>query len=350
MADDVEAIIRSLEIGKFVLVGHSMGGKVAQIVAKRQPAGLERLILVGPAPPTPMEVPPEQRDAMLASYGSREGVLQALTILSGSVLPDPLREQVIEDTLSGQLAAKRAWTQSNMLADVSPGLEAVRTPVTVVVGDRDRVEEEGKLRAIFMRYFPQAQFRVLPGIGHLSPLESPESLAEACFKKLSNMAESKESKNKTLVLEAFGTLFNKRDYAAAERFWSPNYVQHSAHIGPGREGLFDLIRNTPSTLKWEHGVVLAEGDYVIVHSRYSGTGLPAAWVVADIVRMENGILAEHWDVIQDEATREQSKSGAPMFGRPFRITSIKPITFARELILAHSPINAESELLTQTPN
>ncbi len=131
------------------------------------------------------------------------------------------------------------------------------------------------------------------------------------------MAESKESRNKALVLDAFDALFNKRDYAAAERFWSPNYIQHSAHIGPGREGLFDLIRNTPSTLKWEHGVILAEGDYVIVHSRYSGHGLPAAWVVADIVRMENGILAEHWDVIQDEATREQSKSGAPMFGETF---------------------------------
>ena len=131
------------------------------------------------------------------------------------------------------------------------------------------------------------------------------------------MAESKESRNKALVLDAFNTLFNKRDYAAAGRFWSPNYIQHSAHIGPGREGLFDLIRNTPSTLKWEHGVILAEGDYVIVHSRYSGNGLPAAWVVADIVRMENGILAEHWDVIQDEATREQSKSGAPMFGENF---------------------------------
>ena len=131
------------------------------------------------------------------------------------------------------------------------------------------------------------------------------------------MAESKESRNKALVLDAFDALFNKRDYAAAERFWSPNYIQHSAHIGPGREGLFDLIRNTPSTLKWEHGVILAEGDYVIVHSRYSGHGLPAAWVVADVVRMENGILAEHWDVIQDEATREQSKSGAPMFGETF---------------------------------
>ena len=134
---------------------------------------------------------------------------------------------------------------------------------------------------------------------------------------LSDLMKSPQDINKELVIQAFDTLFNKRDYAAAEQFWSSEYIQHSAHIGPGREGLFDLIKNTPATLKWEYGVILAEGDYVIVHSRYSGNGLPAAWVVADIVRMENGMLAEHWDVIQDEATREKSKSGAPMFGVTF---------------------------------
>jgi predicted SnoaL-like aldol condensation-catalyzing enzyme len=126
-----------------------------------------------------------------------------------------------------------------------------------------------------------------------------------------------EEKNKALVLAAFDTLFNKRDYAAAEKYWSPNYVQHSAHIEPGRDGLFNLIKASPPSLRYEHGLIVAEGDFVITHGRYSNTGLPANWIVADIVRVENGVLAEHWDVIQDEATREQSKSGNPMFGRDF---------------------------------
>jgi predicted SnoaL-like aldol condensation-catalyzing enzyme len=123
--------------------------------------------------------------------------------------------------------------------------------------------------------------------------------------------------NKKLVLDAFDTLFNKRDYATAEKFWSPNYIQHSAHIEPGKEGLFNLIKNLPATLEWKHGVILAENDFVMVHSRYSGHGPPAPWIVADIVRIENGVLAEHWDVIQDEATKEQSKSRLPMFGNSF---------------------------------
>jgi len=123
--------------------------------------------------------------------------------------------------------------------------------------------------------------------------------------------------NKALVLQAFDTLFNKRDYDAAARFWSDTYIQHSAHIEPGRDGLFNLIRMAPGTLRYEHQLIVAEGDYVIVHGRFSGIGRPVAWVAADVVRMENGLLAEHWDVLQDEAAREESKSGNPMFGETF---------------------------------
>jgi predicted SnoaL-like aldol condensation-catalyzing enzyme len=131
------------------------------------------------------------------------------------------------------------------------------------------------------------------------------------------MSKSAESKNKALVLEAFDTLFNKRDYAAAERFWSPNYIQHSAHIEPGREGLFNLIKGSPASLKYEPGVIVADGDFVIVHGRFSGMGRPRNWIAADVVRIADGVLTEHWDVLQDEASREESKSGLPMFGDGF---------------------------------
>jgi predicted SnoaL-like aldol condensation-catalyzing enzyme len=131
------------------------------------------------------------------------------------------------------------------------------------------------------------------------------------------MSDSKAGKNKSIVLEAFDTLFNQRDYLAAERFWSPNYIQHSAHIEPGRDGLFNLIKAAPPSLHYEPGVILAEGDYVIVHGRFSKIGLPVNWIAADVVRLKDGILVEHWDVIQDEATRQQSKSGNPMFGDSF---------------------------------
>jgi len=131
------------------------------------------------------------------------------------------------------------------------------------------------------------------------------------------MSDSKSERNKAVVLEAFDTLFNKRDYAAAKRFWSDRYIQHSAHIAPGREGLFELIRSVPETLRYENQLTVAEGDYVIAHGRFSGNGRPAAWIAADVVRLEDGKLAEHWDVLQDEATRSESLSGLPMFGDHF---------------------------------
>jgi len=131
------------------------------------------------------------------------------------------------------------------------------------------------------------------------------------------MPRTTPEQNKALVLQAFDTLFNKRDYAAAERFWSPDYIQHSAHIEPGREGLFKLVKSLPLTLRYEPGVIVADGDFVIVHGRFSRFGAPANWIAPDIVRFQDGILTEHWDVIQDEATEEQSKSKAPMFGGTF---------------------------------
>ena len=136
------------------------------------------------------------------------------------------------------------------------------------------------------------------------------------------MSETIQKKNKALVLDAFDALFNRRDYAAPEKFWSPDYIQHSAHIPPGRDGLFNLVKASPPSLRYEHGLIMAEGDFVIVHGRYSNTGLPVNWIVGDIVRIENGLLVEHWDVIQDEASRETSKSGLPMFGNKVsRLTS-----------------------------
>ena len=154
---------------------------------------------------------------------------------------------------------------------------------------------------------------------YLSELHEPfkTKTSNVDLQERKTMSNSNAEKNKAIVLEAFNTLFNQRDYRAAERFWSPNYIQHSAHIEPGREGLLNLIKAAPPSLHYEPGVILAEGDYVIVHGRFSNIGLPVNWIAADVVRLKDGILVEHWDVIQDEATEQQSKSGNPMFGDSF---------------------------------
>lgn len=126
-----------------------------------------------------------------------------------------------------------------------------------------------------------------------------------------------QERNKALVLEAFDILFNRRDFAAAERCWSAEYVQHSAQLPPGRDGLFDMLRAAPAQRRYEHALVVADGDFVVLHGRISGRGEAPNLIAADILRVRDGMLVEHWDVLQEEATRAHSRSGLPMFGETF---------------------------------
>jgi predicted SnoaL-like aldol condensation-catalyzing enzyme len=131
------------------------------------------------------------------------------------------------------------------------------------------------------------------------------------------MPQTTPEQNKALVLKAFETLFNKRDYAEAERYWSPGYIQHSALVPPGRDGLFNLVRGFPSELCYDNELAIAEGNYVFLHGRFSGNGRPGRMIAADILRISEGVLAEHWDVLQTEVTKAESKSGLPMYGSNF---------------------------------
>jgi predicted SnoaL-like aldol condensation-catalyzing enzyme len=101
------------------------------------------------------------------------------------------------------------------------------------------------------------------------------------------MPQTIEEKNKALVLEAFDTLFNSRDIAGAERFWSPNYIQHSAHIPPGRDGLFNLVKDAPAAMKYENQAILTEGNLLMLHGRYSNMGSQriGLWLILSASRM-----------------------------------------------------------------
>ncbi len=124
------------------------------------------------------------------------------------------------------------------------------------------------------------------------------------------------AENKAIVIEAFETLFNRRDTVGAAKYWSPDYIQHSAHVPAGRDGLFGVIAGAPD-LRYEYQLAVAEGDYVMIHGRFSNIGQKANWVVVDICRLQDGVLIEHWDVIQDEVSKAASAGGNPMFGVTF---------------------------------
>jgi predicted SnoaL-like aldol condensation-catalyzing enzyme len=130
------------------------------------------------------------------------------------------------------------------------------------------------------------------------------------------MTTTLQNSNKARLIEGFDVLFNQRNFEAAEQYWAPDYIQHSSHIAAGRDGLFNLVRGLSLETRYEQGIILAEGDFVMAHGRYRDPAA-ASLVVVDIMRMKDGVFKEHWDVIQEEATSAQSKSGLPMFGDRF---------------------------------
>jgi pimeloyl-ACP methyl ester carboxylesterase len=180
LADDAQGAIDALGLSRYVLVGHSMGGKVAQLVASRRPQGLEGLVLVAPSPPSPMMLSDEQRAVMVSAYESRESVGWVLdNVLTGSTLTPERREQVIEDSLRGAPQAKAAWPNVAMREDITGEVTAIDVPVLVIAGERDQVDRVETLQAELLPRIAGARLEILPSIGHLSPLEAPSAVAAA---------------------------------------------------------------------------------------------------------------------------------------------------------------------------
>jgi len=176
LAADVVGIIDKLDLREFIIIGHSMGGKVALLVAAQKPAGLKRLILVAPAPPTALDVPEQQRQGMIAAYQTREGVLGIIRALT---LSDAHGEQIVEDVLRGSPGAKRAWPEKGMTEDISAKASQIAVPVRIIVGGADTVETEASLRAAFGKVLPGTDFVVLPGVSHMAPLEATAEVVNA---------------------------------------------------------------------------------------------------------------------------------------------------------------------------
>jgi len=180
LASDVDAVARKLGVEDYILVGHSMGGKVAQIVAAARPVGLKALVLVAPAPPTPVPTPKEVRAHIQACVETREGVASVLPMLTDvATLKHEHREFLIEDAIIAAPEAKREWFETGMDFDLTGRASLVNVPVRVIIGGNDQIETEAALRTAFDAHYPGTDYVVVPRAGHLIPLEAPEAVANA---------------------------------------------------------------------------------------------------------------------------------------------------------------------------
>jgi len=177
-ADDALAVVTALNLSSYVLIGHSMGGKIAQLFASRRPVGLVGLVLVAPSPPGPLRLPAEVQAAMETAYESRESVAMALEhMLTAKPLSPKHLEQVIEDSLRGASQAKAAWPRVTSKEDITAEVVNIEVPTLVIAGELDRVDPVEVLRAEVLSRIPQATLHELAGTGHLSPLESADEVA-----------------------------------------------------------------------------------------------------------------------------------------------------------------------------
>jgi 3-oxoadipate enol-lactonase len=159
-AKDVESLIQKLQIKKYILIGHSMGAKVAQLIAGRnQNPGLKGLILLAPAPPTPLILPEDMKEQQISAYSCPEAAeFVVRNVLTSSPVSDQQVKSLVEDMLKGNEYAKKAWPAYAMGEDMVELLENVRKEVL------------GNIMG--------AELKILEGNGHLVLVEKPEEVAE----------------------------------------------------------------------------------------------------------------------------------------------------------------------------
>jgi pimeloyl-ACP methyl ester carboxylesterase len=177
IADDTEGVIKALALERYILVGHSMGGKTAQFLASRRPKGLVGLVLVAPAPPSPFNVPENLR-AMMGGPKVREFVTMALEqMLAHKPISREDAEMMISDASRGSVAARTAWGSQTSLEDITGAVGHIDKPTLVISGEHDKIDTIETLRRELLPRIPGAVLQVLPEVGHLSPIEAPSEIA-----------------------------------------------------------------------------------------------------------------------------------------------------------------------------
>ncbi len=191
MADDVAELIRVLQINDFVLIGHSMSGKVALALSagtdnRSQPPGLTSLILVSPSPPVPEPIPDDERQKLLDGYGQRSAAEKTQKNITAKAISKAIQNQIITDDLRTSKPAWDAWLLSGSKEDISDRMHSINIPVSIIIGSEDRALPPDVQNRLVLPYLKNATLAIIDGAGHLLPWEVPNELADFIQKKVAS--------------------------------------------------------------------------------------------------------------------------------------------------------------------
>lgn len=179
LANDVLGLVSQLQLDNYILVGHSMGGKIAQAIAAKMPAGLKKLILVAPSPAVSTILPAKMVTGMENAYTSLDNINQTIDyVFNASDLPPAVRQTVVEDMQRHNTASRLGWPAAALTEDVSAGLSSVNIPTLVIAGENDIVDSPARLQADLVTIIPDAGMVIIPRVGHLIMVQQPEKVAE----------------------------------------------------------------------------------------------------------------------------------------------------------------------------
>jgi pimeloyl-ACP methyl ester carboxylesterase len=156
-----------------------MGGKISQLVASQRPAGLEKLILVAPATPTPQNIPDFAREAQLHAYDNRENALRTIEFLTARPTTEEVREQIFHDNFASAPQAKLAWPTVIAYEDISGEVGKIAVPTLVLAGDQDRQDPVEQHEREVLPRIRDAKLQMITDCGHLMPIDQPEKVADA---------------------------------------------------------------------------------------------------------------------------------------------------------------------------
>ncbi|MBC6608675.1 alpha/beta hydrolase [Hymenobacter sp. BT188] len=177
-AEAVGAYIRELDLGTYILVGHSMGGKIALALAAQQPAGLRGLALLSPSPPSAEPMTDEERSASLHAYGNPQAAARTLAHITARPLSEALQKQVVEDNLRATRAAWDAWLLHGSRENILAQMPLIAVPAVVIAGDADAVMSPSLHGLETLPHLPpDTPLEIIGGAGHLLPLEAPQEVA-----------------------------------------------------------------------------------------------------------------------------------------------------------------------------